>query len=50
MGQIDTLTRPVDRIVVKTKLPECQLHGTLQAWWGRLIYAKANELVKKYLT
>lgn len=23
------LTRSVDRIVVKTQLPECQLHGTM---------------------
>lgn len=32
------LTRSVDRIVVKTQLPECQLHGTMQAWWRWLVY------------
>lgn len=43
-----TLTRSVDGIVVKTQLPECQLHGTLQARWGKLVYAISHDVINQH--
>lgn len=37
-----TLTRSVDRIEVKTQLPERQLHGTLHAWRRSLICERSH--------